>query len=120
DNLRYSADFPGVMNRVVEGELGGQAMSIFIQGAPGDINPYDAVPPLAQDAAGRRDWTGERLGQEAARVAKEIHTRAVNAPSIEFAESTITVRLRWDVDKFRAALLRFLGPDGMEIYGARI
>jgi hypothetical protein len=120
DNLRYSADFPGAMNRVVERELGGQVQSFFLQGAPGDINPYYAVTPIEQDAAGRRDWTGEHLGQEAARVAKEIHTRAVDTPTIEFAESTIAVRLRWDVDKFRAALLKFLGPDGMEIYGARI
>jgi hypothetical protein len=113
-----------VMNRVVERELGGHAQSFFLQGAPGDINPYYAVTPIEQDAAGRRDWTGERLGQEAARVAKEIHTRAPDAsggsPSIDFAESTITVRLRWDIGKFRAALLKFLGPDGMEIYGARI
>jgi hypothetical protein len=123
DNLRYSADFPAVMNRVVEQALGGRVQSFFLQGAPGDINPYYAVTPLAEDPVGRRDWTGERLGQEAARVAKEIHTRAADAsdsPSIEFAESTLTVRLRWNIEKFRAALLKFLGPDGMEIYGARI
>jgi hypothetical protein len=120
DNLRYSADFPGVMNRVVERELGGHVQSFFLQGAPGDINPFDAVTPLAQDASGRRDWTGEHLGREAARVAKEIHTRSVDSPSIEFAESTLTVRLRWDMEKFRAALLKFLGPEVMEIYGARI
>jgi neutral ceramidase len=123
DNLRYSADFPGVMNRVVEQALGGRVQSFFLQGAPGDINPYYAVTPLAEDPVGRRDWTGDRLGQEAARVAKEIHTRTVDAsssPSIEFAESTLAVRLRWDIEKFRAALLKFLGPDGMEIYGAHI
>ena len=119
DNLQYSADFPGVMNRVVARTLGGHVQSFFLQGAPGDINPYHAVTPLQQDAIGRRDWTGEHLGQEAARVAKEIQTRA-DTSSIEFAESTLTVRLRWDIDKFRAALLKFLGPDGMEIYGARI
>jgi len=120
DNLRYSADFPGVMNRVVEQAFGGRAMSFFLQGAPGDINPYYAVTPLEQNAIGMRDWTGERLGQEAARVARQIPSRAVDAPSIEFAESSLTVRLRWDVEKFRAALLKFLGPQGMEVYGARI
>ena len=120
DNLRYSADFPGVMNRVVEQALGDHVESFFLQGAPGDINPYYAVTPLEQDAIGRRDWTGERLGQEAARVAKEIHARAVDAPDIEFRESTLTVRLRWDIDKFRAALEKFLGPGGLETYGARI
>ncbi len=120
DNLRYSADYPGVMNRVVEQEVGSPAQSFFLQGAPGDINPFDAVTPLPQDAIGRRDWTGERLGQEAARVAKAIHTKTVETPAIDFAESTLTVQLRWNADKFRAALLKFLGPDGMEIYGANI
>ena len=120
DNLRYSADYPGVMNRLVEQQLGGGVQSFFLQGAPGDINPYFAVTPLEQDAIGKRDWTGERLGQEVVRVAKEIHTRAPETPEIEFKESTITVGLRWNIEKFRAALLKFLGPDGMEIYGARI
>jgi len=120
DNLRYSADFPGVTNRVVEQALGSHVQSFFLQGAPGDINPYYAVTPIELDAVGRRDWTGERLGQEAARVAREIHTHAPDAPSLDFADSTITVRLRWNVEKFRAALLKFLGPDGMEIYGAHI
>ena len=120
DNLRYSADYPGVMNRVVERELGGDTMSFFLQGAPGDINPYDAVTPLEQNAVGRRDWTGERLGKEAARVAQAIHTAAPQAASLEFAESSLPVHLRWNADKFRAALERFLGPQGMQVYGARI
>ena len=74
DNLHYSADFPGVMNHIVEEKTGGHAISFFLQGAPGDINPYYAVTPIEQDAAKWRDWTGERLGREAARVATEIHT----------------------------------------------
>jgi neutral ceramidase len=120
DNMRYTADFPAAMNRVVEGEFGGRAMSFFLQGAPGDINPYFAVTPLEEDAAGRRDWTGERLGHAAARVAKEIRCAPADPTSIEFAESSLTVRLRWDPDKFRAALVKFLGPDGVASLGARI
>lgn len=120
DNLRYSADFPGVMNRVVEEQLGGHALSFFLQGAPGDINPYYAVTPIEQDAVKWRDWTGERLGREAARVAAGIHTRKTTEPSIEFAEDSLNLRLRWDAGKFREALLKFLGPQGMEVYGAQI
>jgi Neutral/alkaline non-lysosomal ceramidase, N-terminal len=120
DNLRYSADFPGVMNRVVQQELGGQTLSFFLQGAPGDINPYDAVTPLQQDAVGRRDWTGERLGREAARVARQIRTAAPETPSLDFSESSLPVHLRWNADKFRAALLKFLGPQGLEVYGAKV
>lgn len=120
DNLQYSADFPGVMNRVVEEKVGGHALSFFLQGAPGDINPYYAVTPIEENAVKWRDWTGERLGREAARVAMEIHTESTAEPSIEFAEELMTVRLRWNEAKFRAALLKFLGPQGMEVYGAAI
>ncbi len=120
DNLRYSADFPGVMNRVVEEKLGGRTLSFFLQGAPGDINPYYAVTPVEQDAIKQRDWTGERLGREAARVAAEIHTQAVAEPRIEFSEEWMPVRLRWNEGKFRAALLKFLGPRAIEEYGSLI
>ena len=120
DNLQYSADFPGVMNRVVEEKIGGHPLSFFLQGAPGDINPYYAVTPIEENAAKWRDWTGERLGREAARVAAGIHTETTAEPSIEFAEESMTVRLRWNEDKFRAALLKFLGPQGMEVYGATV
>jgi hypothetical protein len=120
DNFQYSADYPGVMNRVVEKEVGGGVQSFFLQGAPGDINPYHAVTPIEENAVGMRDWTGERLGREAARVAKEIHSKGADAPQIQFAESTMTVRLRWNPEKFREALIKFLGPDGFEAYGAQV
>jgi len=120
DNLRYSADFPGAMNRFVEHELGGHVLSFFLQGAPGDINPYYAVTPVEENAEARMTTAGEHLGTEAARVAKEIRTTTAGEAAIDFRESTLTARLRWDRDKFRAALEKFLGPDGLEVYGAQI
>ena len=120
DNLRYSADFPGVMNRVVEQKFGARTLSFFLQGAPGDINPYYAVTPIEEDPVKGRDWSGERLGHEAARVASEIRTADAPAPTIEFAEESIPVKLRWDPDKFRAALVKFLGPHGIDSWGAEV
>jgi neutral ceramidase len=93
--------------------------SFFLQGAPGDINPYYAVTPLEQDAIGRAIGPENAWGRRP-RGSRGRFTAHPDSPSIDFAESTMTVRLRWDVEKFRAALLKFLGPDGMEIYGARI
>ncbi len=120
DNQRYSADFPAVMNRAVEEQMGGSAMSFFLQGGSGDINPYYAVTRIADGASKWRDWTGERLGREAARVAETIHTEAVADPSIEFVEESLTFRLRWNPERFRAALEKFLGPKGIELYGAPV
>jgi neutral ceramidase len=120
DNLRYSADFPAVMNSTVEHEIAGGVLSFFLQGAPGDLNPYYAVTPLEQDAIKWRDWTGETLGREAARVAKQIHTDADPHPRIDFREDTMNVRLRWNEEKFRAALVKFMGPKALDEYGNQI
>jgi len=120
DNPQYSADFPAITNRVVEKSLGGNAESFFVQGAPGDINPYYANMPIAQDAIKLRDWTGERLGQEAARVAKSIHTQSDPAASIDFREETMHFKLRWDPEQFHAALLKTLGPKTLELMGSPI
>ena len=38
-NRKISADYPGVMRAVVEDEVGGDSVCIFIQGGGGDINP---------------------------------------------------------------------------------
>jgi len=120
DNRQYSADFPAAMNKTVEATIGGQAVSFFLQGAPGDINPYHAVTPLQEDPVKMRDWTGERLGVEAARVAKEIRTEPEPSASIDFREDVLNFRLRWNQEKFQAGLLKFLGPKTLELYGSPI
>jgi neutral ceramidase len=109
DNVQYSADFPAVMTRTVENAFGGKPVCFFLQGAPGDINPYYAVTPLEQDAVEMRDWTGRTLGNEAVRIAKEIHTHAEQDPELQFAEDTIHVHMRWDPDKWREARIAVFG-----------
>jgi neutral ceramidase len=120
DNRQYSADFPQAMTRTIEAAFGGRVMSFFLQGAPGDINPYHAVTPLQEDAVKMRDWTGERLGAEAARVAKEIHTGNSSTPGLDFREETLNFKLRWDREKFHAGLLKFLGPKTLDLMGSPI
>jgi hypothetical protein len=99
--------------------MGGGA-SFFLQGAPGDINPYYAVTPILKGGVKWRDWSGKQLGREAVRVAKAIHTEATAEPTIEFAEDSFTFHLRWNPERFKAALEKFLGPQGIELYGAPI
>jgi hypothetical protein len=119
DNLGYSADFPAAMARTVEDAFAGQPLCFFLQGAPGDINPYYAVTPLEEDALGRRDWTGQTLGQEAARIAKNIHTQADPHPDLQYAEEYLTVPLRWNPEKWRDALLAVFGPAGFQTFPTR-
>ena len=105
DNRRYSADYPGVMTRTVEEAFGNKPVCFFLQGAAGDINAYYSVVPLAEGAMKLRDWTGNRLGQEAARVARSIQTKIATRPSLDYAETSPTFRFRWNVEKFHEACL---------------
>jgi hypothetical protein len=105
DNTQYSADWPGGMEQTVEQALGSQPICFFLQGAAGDINPYYAVIPLKEDAVKRRDWTGPRLGDEAARVAKGIRTRATAEPSLDFAEDLLPFHFRYNVENYKQALM---------------
>jgi len=113
DNLEYSADFVGVMARAVEERVGtatgSSPLCLFVQGGDGDINPYYATTPLGDGAVKKRDWTGEQLGQEAARVAETINTVAAEQPSLEFAEDPMTFPVRWDAQKFRQGMLAAYG-----------
>ena len=91
----------------------------FLQGAAGDVNPYYAVTPVKQDVVGRRDWTGQKLGEEAIVVARHIQTEAEPNSSIDFLEEKLAMRIRWDVEGFRLGLKRFFG-DASDQYVSRI
>jgi neutral ceramidase len=120
DDLKYSADFPGVMCRVVQKAMAGRPLCFFLQGAAGDINVYDAGTPVKDGAALRRDWAGEQLGKVAARVAMHIQTEADPDPSLQFAEDDLPMRLRWDPAKFRQAILKEISPQAFKIYAPPI
>jgi neutral ceramidase len=120
ENTQYTADFPGVTNRFVEKAMGGEVLSFFVQGADGDINPYYAVTPMKEDVIKHLNWTGEQLGQEVVRVAKGIQTANDPSASIDFREETLHLKLRWDADQFRAALLKTFGAKAIEQWGAPI
>lgn len=119
DNMKYSADFPGVAVRTAREAFGGVPVCFFLQGAAGDINPYHAVTPLAEDAVEVRDWTGAELGREAARVAHAIRTEALEPCSLDFVESHVQFGLRWQPEAFREALLNF-GPEFFKQFAPRI
>jgi hypothetical protein len=120
DNLRYSADFPGVMCEVVEQAFGGKPLAFFVQGAPGDINVFDASIPLNEGAVERRDWTGRTLGKAAASAAQQIQTSIDSNSEIDFSVDSLAFPLRWDPDKFRAEILHEMGPKAFEAFAPPI
>ena len=114
DNTKYSADYVASMVNTVETSFTSAPICFFLQGADGDINPYYATTPLKEGGIEKRDWTGEQLGREAARVATMIHTEVAREPAIDFADDVLEFRPRWDGRQFREALLRNFGPKVFE------
>ena len=122
-NLKFSADFPGVLTKTVEEAFAkaglAAPLAFFLQGAPGDINVYDAGAP-PDKAIEKRDWSGQHLGEEAARVALKIHSEAASEPSIDFAEDNLNFHLRWNPGKFREAILAGISPEAFKIFAPPI
>jgi len=113
DHLEYSADYVAAMVDTVVGAFPTRPLCLFLQGADGDINPYYATTPMNEGAVQKRDWTGHELGQEAARVAKDIRTSPSPA-SLDFSEDVMEFPLRWEAQNFKQALLRANGPLALE------
>lgn len=104
DNVDYSADYPGEMRKVVEQEIGNGVMAFFLQGAPGDINPYADKTPLIEDAVSVMKETGRKLALEAVRVSHTITTKAPANPLIQTKTVTIHAANRWDTVKLQSVL----------------
>jgi hypothetical protein len=101
DSMNYSADYPGEMRRVVEQAMGHESMAFFLQGAPGDINPFYDKTPLVEDAVAVMKETGRKLGLEAIRIANSIQTQAGSA-RILTKTVVLPVANRWNREKLEA------------------
>jgi hypothetical protein len=115
DNLRYSADYPGVMAQLVESSFGSQSekapVCLFLQGAPGDINPMMDKTPLPENAEGLNREVGERLGREVTRVAHLTKTEIPTNPEVAFISEELRFKNRWDLDTLRSMLTRVYGQN---------
>src|SRR5215470_16643509 len=92
------------MRRYIEQQMGRGSMAFFLQGAPGDINPYFDKTPLIEDAVGVMKQNGQKLGMEAVRVARSIQTHAANNPKIQSKTVVLTEANRWNTEKLQAEM----------------
>jgi hypothetical protein len=113
---KYSADYPAVMCKTVEQQFGGKPLCLFLQGAAGDVDTYDTGVPLQQRPLEKLASTGERLGNEAARVAKTIQTLPEPDGSLSFGEEVLSARWRWGPGKFEEVMRRINPPALLPYY----
>ncbi|MFN7946968.1 MAG: neutral/alkaline non-lysosomal ceramidase N-terminal domain-containing protein [Blastocatellia bacterium] len=111
DNLRYSADYPGAMARLVESSFDNRPVCFFLQGAPGDINPLMDKTPLAENADAEMRRVGETIGREVARVAQTTQTEAPTTPELGYLSEEMKFKNRWSQESLRAQLTAAYGPN---------
>lgn len=79
-DLRWSADFPAALRARVEREKN-RGLCVFLQGACGDLSP---------DRKGlETEPYGEKLGEEALRIAGGLSPRAPASPSLRWSEEEL-------------------------------
>ena len=96
-NCKYSADYPGVLQRTVEAQIPGSQV-MFVQGGAGDINPLFMARSGKEDDDFRVvQKMGEHLAAEVLRANKTV--QPVAAGSIQAKSELLTFADRWEKDK---------------------
>jgi neutral ceramidase len=95
ENLLISADYPGVMTKTVEAELGGTCM--FANGACGDINPFMDKTAPADGAYEEMEKMGKAVAAEVVRVSRTIRMHESSDGDLTAATETIAIQPRWDI-----------------------
>lgn len=96
-NCKYSADYPGVLQRTAEQALPGTQV-MFVQGGAGDINPLFMARSGKEDDDFRVvQKMGEHLAAEVLRANKTL--APVAADSIQAKSELLTFNERWEKQK---------------------
>ncbi|MGH9326579.1 MAG: hypothetical protein ACRD2B_07855 [Terriglobia bacterium] len=115
-DLKFSADFPGVMCKVVNERMQGHPLCFYLQGAAGDVNVFNDGIAYQDGVLQIRDQAGTRLAKTVLRVAANIRTTVDPKPSLQTAVDNLPFRLRWNPDAFRAEMEKEVGAKALSIY----
>ena len=97
-SCQYSADYPGVVQSVVERELEGTQV-MFVQGGAGDINPlFQGRSGRQEDDFAVMEKMGQLLAAEVLRANKTVKLLAPVLDSIKVRSEVLTFGDRWDKD----------------------
>jgi hypothetical protein len=98
-SCKYSADYPGVVQSLVEKALQGTQV-MFVQGGAGDINPlFQGRSGREEDDFGVMQKMGQLLAAEVLRANKQVKAVAPVAGAIEVRSELLTFADRWERDK---------------------
>lgn len=84
-----SRDYPGAMVDHIEEELGADCVAMFLQGASGDLDPYDMHNLRGENRFNISKRSGISLAKGALRISSTLE--ATDGATIEVAESLLTI-----------------------------
>ena len=85
-----SRDFPGAMVDYVEQELGDDCLAMYLQGAQGDLDPYDLHNLRGENRFNIARQAGISLAKGALRVAEELKGSG-QSPKLQVKESLLSI-----------------------------
>jgi neutral ceramidase len=99
-NIKISSDYPGVTRRIIEEQLDGDAMCVFLQGGAGDVNPLF----LARGDDRSKDFDvvermGEMLATEVSRALSFIEEEEGKSEGFQCMSSETTFRHRFEPEE---------------------
>jgi neutral ceramidase len=98
-SCKYSADYPGVVQSVVEKELSGTQV-MFVQGGAGDINPlFQGRSGREEDDFAVMEKMGRLLAAEVLRANKGVKPLAPIVDPIRVRSEVLTFSDRWEKNK---------------------
>lgn len=112
-NLKYSAEFPGAMRQYVDERLGGTCL--YLQGACGEINPYDRPRESNEETYSKMKQTGIALGKEVVRIAQSMKPIKEDAPTLSTYQYTTDLKYRYDLRDERVKEF-YIKQRGQEYY----
>lgn len=87
-----SRDFPGALVDYVEQELGDECLAMFLQGAAGDLDPYDLHNLRGENRFNIARQAGISLAKGALRVAADLKSQSdQTGPSLQVKESLLAI-----------------------------
>lgn len=85
-----SRDYPGAMVDHLEEQLGANCMAMFLQGASGDLDPYDLHSLRGRNRVNISQQAGISLAKRALSLSAELKSKPVSQNSLQVSESLLT------------------------------
>lgn len=96
DNLAISADYPGAMRRAINAELGEEVETFFLQGAAGDINPFQDKQPIDQRGFEVMEQVGQELAAAALKLNAQLDGKMKAIQQLQIVEKDMEFDHRWN------------------------